>query len=80
MKEKGIVRRVDELGRVVLPIELRRSLGLNEHDRVEIRAEEDRLILTKFEPNCCFCGGGKDLREFKGKLLCPKCIQAIGEL
>ena len=80
MKEKGIVRRVDELGRVVLPIELRRSLGLNEHDRVEIRAEEDKLILTKFEPNCCFCGGSKDLREYKGKLLCPQCIQAIGEL
>ena len=80
MKEKGIVRRVDELGRVVLPIELRRSLGLNEHDRVEIRAEEDRLILTKFEPNCCFCGNSRELREFKGKLLCPKCIKAIGEL
>ena len=80
MKEKGIVRRVDELGRVVLPIELRRQLGLNERDRVEIRAEEDRLILTKFEPNCCFCGEGRDLREFKGKLLCPKCVRAISEL
>lgn len=80
MKERGIVRRVDELGRVVLPIELRRSLDLNERDRVEIRAEDDRIILRKFESNCCFCGNDKELREFRGKLLCPKCIKAIGEL
>ena len=80
MKSTGIVRRVDELGRVVLPIELRRSLDLQERDRVEIRAEEDRIILRKFEPNCCFCGSEKDLREYRGKLLCLKCIRDIGEL
>lgn len=80
MKETGIVRRVDELGRVVLPVELRRSLDLKERDRVEIRAEGEYIVLKKVEPSCCFCGGEKDLREFRGKLLCAKCIKAIGEL
>ena len=80
MKATGIIRRLDELGRIVLPIELRRSFDLKEHDRVEISVEEDRIILKKFEPNCTLCGGTKDLREFQGKLLCRKCIRGISEL
>ena len=61
MKSTGIIRALDSLGRVVLPIELRRTLDLAEHDRVEIFTEEDQIILRKYSPNCCFCGGGKDL-------------------
>ena len=80
MKSTGIVRALDSLGRVVLPIELRRSLGLGEHDRVEILAEEGQIILRKFEPNCCFCGSGKNLKEYKDKLICEKCIEKLGTL
>lgn len=80
MKATGIIRRLDDLGRIVLPIELRRSFGLNEHDRVEISVEEDRIVLKKYEPNCVLCGETMDLREFQGKLLCRKCIRGIGEL
>ena len=80
MKATGIVRQIDDLGRIVLPIELRRSFDLKEHDRVEISVEEDRIILKKFEPNCVLCGGTKDLTEFQGRLLCRKCIRGISEL
>lgn len=80
MKGTGFVRRIDELGRVVLPVELRRSFDLKEHDRVEISAEEDRIVLKKFEPNCTLCGGTRDLREFRGRLLCAKCVREISEL
>lgn len=80
MKSSGIVRRIDELGRIVLPIELRRTLDWKERDRVEIFTEGDRVILQKFEPNCCFCGGDKDLKEFQGKCVCGKCIKKLSEL
>ena len=80
MRATGIVRQIDELGRVVLPIELRRSFDLKEHDRVEISVEEDRIILKKFEPNCVLCGGTKDLTEFRGKPLCRKCVRDISGL
>ena len=80
MKSTGIVRGLDSLGRVVLPIELRRSLDLGEHDRVEILAAEGQIILRKYEPNCCFCGGGKNLKEYKDKLICEKCIEKLGTL
>ena len=80
MKAKGIVRRLDDLGRIVLPIEMRRSFDLAEHDRVEICAQDDMIILRKYEPNCIFCGSAKDLKEYHGKLLCAKCAQGIGKL
>ena len=80
MKTKGIVRRLDDLGRIVLPIEMRRSFDLAEHDRVEISAQDDTIILKKYEPNCIFCGGSKDLKEYHGKQLCTKCVQSIGKL
>ena len=80
MKSTGIVRGLDSLGRIVLPIELRRSLDLGERDRVEILAEEGKLILRKYEPNCCFCGGSKNLKEYKDKLVCEKCIEKLGAL
>ena len=80
MKAKGIVRRLDDLGRIVLPIEMRRSFDLAEHDRVEICAQDDTIILRKYEPNCIFCGGSKDLKEYHGKQICGKCAQSIGKL
>ena len=80
MKSTGIIRGLDSLGRVVLPIELSRALDLGEHDRVEILAEERQIILRKYEPNCCICGDGKDLKPYKDKLVCRKCIEKLGTL
>lgn len=80
MKATGIVRRLDDLGRIVLPIELRRRFELEEHDRVEILVEDDRIILKKYEPNCIFCGSSKEVQEYKGKLICRKCIRDICEM
>ena len=67
MKSTGIVRRVDELGRIVLPIELRRTLDIAEKDSVEIYVDKDTIILKKFRSACTFCGEGEDVIDFKGK-------------
>ena len=65
MKATGIVRRIDELGRIVLPIELRRTMDIEERDRVEIYLEEDLIIVRKFEQTCLFCGTARNLIAFK---------------
>ncbi|MBP2649423.1 MAG: abrB 1 [Firmicutes bacterium] len=77
MKSTGIVRRVDELGRVVIPIELRRNFSIEEKDGLEIFTENDRIILRKYEPACIFCGGGDDVAVFKGKNICKECMDAM---
>ncbi len=79
MKNSGIIRRVDELGRIVLPIELRRMLDISEHDPVEISVEGDRIILHKHQLTCLFCGNADGLIEFGGKRVCRGCIAALGE-
>ena len=80
MKSTGIVRRIDELGRVVIPIELRNKFGIDEKDPIEIFVEGSNIILKKYEPNCVFCGSSKNLVEYKGKLICEKCSKQISEL
>ncbi len=77
MKSTGIVRRIDELGRVVLPIELRRTFDIEVKDAVEIFTDTDMIILKKFQRSCVFCGDAEDLKEYKGKAVCPKCFAAI---
>lgn len=77
MKSTGIVRKLDDLGRIVLPIELRRTLDLNIRDTVEILAEEDRIILKKYHPACIFCGDARDVVSFKGKLVCSACLNEL---
>ena len=77
MKSTGIVRRVDELGRVVLPIELRRTLDIELRNPLEIYVEGDMVILKKYEPACIFCGEAKDVSDFKGKNICGQCVQEI---
>ncbi len=79
MKSTGIVRKVDELGRVVLPIELRRTLGIDEKDALEIYVDEERIILKKYEPACVFCGNASNIRIFKGKNVCQECASAMSE-
>ena len=69
MKSTGIIRKVDELGRIVLPIELRRTLDIAERDELEIYMENDRIILQKFEPACVFCGSSRALLSYRRKIL-----------
>lgn len=77
MKSTGIVRKVDELGRIVLPIELRRTLDIAEKDALEIYVDENMVILKKYEPCCVFCGNAKDVFVFKGRNICPSCIKEL---
>ncbi len=79
MKSIGIVRKVDELGRIVLPIELRRTLGIEEKDRIEIFVDGESIILRKYQPACIFCDNAKDIINYKGKNICPDCIRAMNE-
>ena len=78
MKSTGIVRKVDELGRIVLPIELRRTLGIEEKDR-KIFVDGESIILRKYQPACIFCDNAKDIINYKGKNICPDCIRAMNE-
>ena len=80
MKSTGIIRRVDELGRIVIPIELRNKLKIAEKDPIEIYVEGSCIVLKKYEPNCIFCGNTKNLVEYKDKLVCDKCIKSIVKL
>lgn len=73
MKSTGIVRKVDELGRIVLPIELRRTLDIGERDSLEIYVEGSSIILKKYRPACVFCDSIRDVQEFKGKNVCKRC-------
>ena len=75
MKSTGIVRKVDELGRVVIPIELRRTFDIEEKDALEIYVDRDTIILKKYEPACIFCGEYKNVISFKNKLVCRGCIE-----
>ncbi|APF28035.1 transcriptional regulator, AbrB family domain protein [Clostridium sporogenes] len=79
MKSTGIVRKVDELGRIVIPKELRRTLNLEEGDGLEIYTEGEQIILKKYEPSCIFCGEAKEVINFKGKNICKICLKELGK-
>ena len=79
MKATGIVRKVDELGRIVLPIELRRTLGIAEKDPLEIYVSGDTIVLKKYQNSCIFCDGTHDVSNFKGKSICAKCLKELVE-
>ena len=80
MKSTGIVRRLDELGRLVIPIEIRNKLNITERDPIEIYVEGSCIVLKKYEPNCIFCGNTKNLVEYKNKLVCDKCTSLLNSL
>lgn len=75
MKATGIVRKVDELGRVVLPIELRRTLEIDVRDAIEVYVNGSSIVLRKHQETCYICGGVDALKDFKGKNICGECIQ-----
>ncbi len=77
MKSTGIVRKVDELGRIVLPIELRRTLDIAEREALEIYVDGNSIVLKKYRPCCIFCDSAKDIVVFRGKNICPKCLKEI---
>ena len=77
MKSTGIVRRIDELGRIVLPIEIRKNLSLASRDAVEIFVNEDTIVLKKYEPACIFCGDADNIVFFNGKRICQNCLEEI---
>ena len=77
MKSTGITRKIDELGRIVLPIELRRKLGIAEKDSLEIYVEGESVILKKYEPACIFCGSSKNISTYKDKNVCANCVQEL---
>ena len=77
MKATGVVRKMDELGRIVLPIELRRTLDIEEKDALEIYVDGENIILKKYEPSCIFCGNAKDVISYKGKNICQNCMNEL---
>ena len=80
MKSTGIVRKVDELGRIVLPIELRRTLEIAERGSLEIYVEGSTIILKKYEPACIFCGDAKDVVNYKGRNICRTCLDEMKKI
>lgn len=80
MKSTGIIRKVDELGRVVIPIEIRNKFDIAEKDPIEIYVDGSSIVLKKYEPNCVFCGNTKNLNNFKDRLVCSKCTQKLASL
>ena len=80
MKSTGIVRRVDQLGRLVLPMELRRTLDITEKDTLEIFVDGEQIVLKKYHPACIFYGEVKDIINYKGKLVCKSCIKEINKI
>ena len=79
MKSTGIVRRIDELGRIVIPMELRRTLDISRCDPVEVYTEDDKIILKKFQESCIFCGNSENITNFKDKAVCADCLKQLME-
>ena len=77
MKSTGIVRKVDELGRIVLPSEMRRTLDIAEKDALEIYVDGESIILRKYQPTCIFCDNARGVISFKGKNVCPDCLAKL---
>jgi len=80
IKSTGIIRNVDPLGRIVIPMELRNKLGVMEKDPIEIFVDGSSIILKKYNPNCIFCGSSKNLYTYNDKLICTNCKKRIMEL
>lgn len=77
MKSTGIIRKIDELGRFVIPMEMRNKLSISNNDSLEIYVEGTSIILKKYQPDCVFCGSSKNVVEYKGKNVCEKCLNEM---
>jgi len=74
MKSTGVIRNIDDLGRMVIPIELRKTMNIDEKDSMEIFIENDKIILRKYQPGCMFCGETQNTIEYKDKTICKECL------
>jgi transcriptional pleiotropic regulator of transition state genes len=74
----GTARRIDSLGRVVVPVEMRRMLGIDVGDLLDIHVEAGRIVMSRIEHSCLFCGSNEQLRQFRERLVCAECVAAIG--
>ena len=77
MKATGILRKIDGLGRIVIPMEIRNKLEIAENDPLEIHVEGSSIVFRKYEPDCTFCGSSRNVVEYKGKNVCEKCISEL---
>ena len=77
MKASGIIRRIDDLGRVVIPVEMRRALDIGDREELAISVENSAIVLRRAHTGCVFCGSGKDVLDFRGKLVCPRCVRQL---
>lgn len=77
MKSTGMVRRMDDLGRIVLPAEIRQNMGLEPKDALEIFTDEGRIVLQKYQPACIFCNSADNVHLYAGKKICDACIQSL---
>ncbi len=80
MKATGVLRKIDGLGRIVIPMEMRNKLDISTNDPLEIHVEGSQIVLKKYDPDCTFCGSTKNVTEFKGKNVCEKCIKEISKM
>lgn len=79
MKSTGIVRNIDELGRIVIPKEMRKRMDIASNDPVEIFVDGEKIILTKYQPSCIFCGSSESVVDFRGKRICEECVRSLKE-
>lgn len=79
MKASGIVRKLDPLGRIVIPAEIRKVLGINDGDSLEIAKVDNEVVVRKYIKGCIFCGSDKDVVEFNGAVVCDECRKALGQ-
>lgn len=77
MKKTGMNRKVDDLGRVVIPAEIRKAFGIREGDHLDIAVDGDHIVLTRCEDSCTFCRSTTDLKEFRGRLVCEGCTREM---
>lgn len=77
-KSTGMSRKIDDLGRLVLPAEIRRRFGLSEGTHLEIEVDGERIVLSKADDTCVFCGGAEQLREFRDRAVCSPCVSQLG--
>ncbi len=80
MKSTGMVRKIDELGRIVIPAEIRQNMDLQIKDSMEIFTEENRIILQKYQPCCLFCRNADNVVYFNDKRICRSCLEKLKEL
>ncbi len=80
MKSTGIVRKLDQLGRIVIPKELRTTFDIKETDPIEIFVDGTDIVLRKYQQTCVFCGEADNLVEFNDKVVCSNCLKKLKKL